>query len=379
MDKTRHIDAIVVGAGPAGALAARGLAAKGVRVLLVDEAHFPRWKVCGCCLNGAALRALDNVGLSKLPERVGARRLTHARICAGGHTAELNLPDGVALSRERFDEALLHEAIKAGAEFRPETTATWISVSPEQADIELKTRHGVSTVRARTVIAADGLAAAFTRRIPGVRHEPAPQSRIGAGTTLAHAPRGYGPNTIHMAIGSGGYVGIVRLEDDRLNVAAAFDVHYVRSLRGLAAAATQVIEESGLPSISALRNQRWQGTPPLTRRYELPPAAPLFLIGDAAEYVEPFTGEGMAWALIGGAAVVEHVVAALNGAAPAAQAAWRRRSRTLLGWRRRRCQWIARALRHPRLVVLSVRLLSARPQLAGPYVRALNRPALACE
>jgi flavin-dependent dehydrogenase len=377
--KTRNNDAIVVGAGPAGALAARCLAAKGVSVLLVDEARFPRWKVCGCCLNGAALRVLDNVGLSKLPERLGARRLTHARMCARGHTAELNLPNGVALSRERFDEALLHEAIKAGAEFRSETTAAWIGASPEQADIELKSPNTVGAVRARIVIAADGLAAAFTRRIPGVRHAPARRARIGAGTTLADAPRDYGPNIIHMAIGSGGYVGIVRLEDERLNVAAALGVDYVRSLRGLAAAATHIIEESGLPSIPALRNHRWQGTPPLTRRYEPPPSTPLFLIGDAAEYVEPFTGEGMAWALISGATVVEHVVAALNGAGPAAQAAWRRHSRSLLGWRKRRCRWIARALRHPRLTALSVRLLSARPQLAGPYVRALNRPALACD
>jgi len=48
-------DAIVLGAGPAGALAARQLGASGARVLLVDRKAFPRWKVCGACLNGQAL------------------------------------------------------------------------------------------------------------------------------------------------------------------------------------------------------------------------------------------------------------------------------------------------------------------------------------
>ena len=58
MSATHTWDAVVVGAGPAGSMAALGLARAGAAVLLVDRATFPRPKVCGCCLNGAALAAL---------------------------------------------------------------------------------------------------------------------------------------------------------------------------------------------------------------------------------------------------------------------------------------------------------------------------------
>ena len=55
-------DVVVVGAGPAGALAAHGLASRGVRVLLVEQRHFPRWKVCGACLSPQALAVLEAAG-----------------------------------------------------------------------------------------------------------------------------------------------------------------------------------------------------------------------------------------------------------------------------------------------------------------------------
>ena len=84
---TENFDAIVVGAGPAGAVAAVLLARAGRRVLLLDKATFPRRKVCGCCLNGHALSALAAAGLGELPARLGAvghdrrrfRAVSHAR------------------------------------------------------------------------------------------------------------------------------------------------------------------------------------------------------------------------------------------------------------------------------------------------------------
>ncbi|HEY7428386.1 MAG TPA: FAD-dependent oxidoreductase, partial [Gemmataceae bacterium] len=61
----RTWDVVVVGAGPAGAMAAHELARRGCAVLLVDRAAFPRWKVCGCCLNGHALVTLQAAGLGQ--------------------------------------------------------------------------------------------------------------------------------------------------------------------------------------------------------------------------------------------------------------------------------------------------------------------------
>jgi flavin-dependent dehydrogenase len=371
--RMEETDVLVVGAGPAGAVAARGLSLEGARVLLVDKARFPRWKVCGCCLNGAALRTLDSIGLGGLPERLGAQRLTHVRITACGRTAEIALPDGVALSRWCFDEALIGQAVADGVSACTETSAERLEESGEHVRVLLRSQGYVSKVRARVVIGADGLAASFTRKVPGVRSMPARRARIGAGTSVDPAPQVYARNVIHMAVGAGGYVGLVRVEDDRLNVAAAFDVGFVRATGGLANAARCVLKESGLPAIEALGAARWRGTPPLTRRHQPLPHGRLYLVGDAAEYIEPFTGEGMAWALESGTAIVNYVMAALNGAGAATPAAWLRRANRLLGDRKRHCRWLASVLRRQRLTGLGVRLLHAYPNLATPYLRTLNR------
>src|SRR5262249_60136413 len=79
--------ALVVGAGPAGATAARELARRDLDVLLVDRATFPRWKVCGCCLNGNALATLERIGLGDLPQRYAALALTDMRLSANRREA----------------------------------------------------------------------------------------------------------------------------------------------------------------------------------------------------------------------------------------------------------------------------------------------------
>ena len=72
-------DALVIGAGPAGSVTARELARRGCRVLLVDKAHFPRAKVCGCCLNGAAAATLERLGLAHVvADAVPLNRVTVA-------------------------------------------------------------------------------------------------------------------------------------------------------------------------------------------------------------------------------------------------------------------------------------------------------------
>jgi flavin-dependent dehydrogenase len=308
-----------------------------------------------------------------LPERLGAQRLTRVRITACGRTAEIALPDGVALSRWRLDEALIGQAVADGVSARIETSAEWLEESAKHVHVLLRARSHVSMVRTRVVIGADGLAASFTRKVPVVRRKPARRARIGAGASVDAVPQDYAGHAIHMAVGSGGYVGVVRVEDDRLNVAAAFDVDFVRATGGLANAANYVLRESGSPTIEALGAVRWQGTPPLTRRHQPPPRGRLYLVGDAAEYIEPFTGEGMAWALESGTAIVNFVVAALNGAGHATPAAWLGCVNRLLGKRKRRCRWLASILRRPRLTGLGIRLLHTYPSLAAPYLQTLNR------
>src|SRR6516164_7141698 len=112
-------DALVVGAGPAGSLAARQLALQGRSVLLVDRACFPRWKVCGACLNGWALATLSAVRLERVTHDLGAVPLTRMHVAAWGRQADIALGVGVSLSRAALDAALVEAAIDAGVSFLP--------------------------------------------------------------------------------------------------------------------------------------------------------------------------------------------------------------------------------------------------------------------
>jgi len=367
----RPWDAVVVGAGPAGTLAAREIARRGKSVLLLDRSAFPRWKVCGCCLNGSALSTLAAVGLGDLPARLGAVPLSGVAIAAGGRTATVRLQSGVALSREAFDAALIRDAIRNGVAFRPTTEARRVG----ETEIELATGSERIRIQPSILIAADGLngqLAATTGERPSVAHG----SRIGAGTVADCGADSYEPGKIHMAVGRGGYVGLVRLEDGRLDVAAAFDSAFVRAAGGLGNAAVAILREAGFPEIASLADSSWKGTPPLTRSPGCIAGERWFAVGDAAGYVEPFTGEGMAWALASGAAVAPLAVREWS---PSLAAEWKATHRRIVQDRQSLCRIVSRVLRSPRLTAVAVRLLGIAPSLSQPVIARLNRPSLLAE
>ena len=109
----RTWDAVIAGAGPAGAVTALQLARRGCSVLLIDRSTFPRWKVCGCCLNGATLDALSALGLEHVVRGPNVPRLRRMRLAVGSGSAVLPLRGGVALSREALDTALIRAAVDA--------------------------------------------------------------------------------------------------------------------------------------------------------------------------------------------------------------------------------------------------------------------------
>src|SRR5436190_16785726 len=96
--EARTWDVAVVGAGPAGAMAARELVRHGVAVLLIDRAMFPRSKVCGCYVNAYAQATLATVGLGGLTAACGALPIHHFVLGTHGASARMPLPGGVLLS-----------------------------------------------------------------------------------------------------------------------------------------------------------------------------------------------------------------------------------------------------------------------------------------
>jgi menaquinone-9 beta-reductase len=368
-------DALVVGAGPAGATAARQLARRGAAVLLIDRAAFPRYKVCGCCLNVRALATLARLGLAQRLADAGAVPLAQVCLAGRGCRAVVPLPGGVALSRETFDAALVEAAIEAGAAFLPETRARLSDVAPTARAVSLRQGGHGEQVKAGVVLAADGLAGTLLAGKPGLQRRATPASRIGAGVIAGDAPALYQPGTIYMACGTDGYVGLVRLEDGRLDVAAAFDTPAVR-LCGPGRVAAAVLDEVGWPVPPGLRGLPWRGTPALTRPAGRRAAERVLALGDAAGYVEPFTGEGMAWALAAGVAVAPLAERAASRWTPSLAGEWSAIFRQVVARRQVLCRVVATVLRRPRLTRAVIGVLSAWPALSGPLVRHLNTPAI---
>ena len=363
----------IVGAGPAGATAAFLLARQGRRTLLVDRATFPRFKVCGCCLNRNALTTLQRVGLADTV----AASVPYSALCltARGRSAFLPLPAGRVISRELWDAKLIERACAAGAQFLPGTTA---SLTPATAADRrgLRLRQGGQRVRAeaKVVLAADGLAGGVLERDDESPTHIAAGSRLGAGAILEVDNAAYAPGTITMAVGRGGYVGLVRLEDGRLDLAAALDAHAVAQAGGLAPLVTAILREAGAAPLP-VEQARWKGTPPLTRRRVRPGAVRVFALGDAIGYIEPFTGEGMAWALASAAAIPPFVTAALAGWDNRLVTRWQAMQRRQIGRRQWLCRALSAALRHPGLVGTAVALGRLLPVVGRPIARFINRPS----
>ncbi len=367
-------DIAVIGAGPAGSLAARQAAQLGASVLLVDKAAFPRPKVCGCCLSGSALKALQAVGLGDLPQRLGARPHSEFRLAAGGRMASIPLSSGAVLSRESFDAGLVEEALISGAQFLPRTTASLSGSDKNSRLLSLSQQNNQTVIRSRTVITADGLCGNLLRGDQNLKTVADSRSRIGIGAVSPNGPGFYSAGTIFMACGKGGYAGLVRLEDGRLDIAAAVDSTFLKKQEGAAGSVAALLQEAGFPPVEAISSLSWSGTPALTRRRISMASERVFVIGDAAGFVEPFTGEGMAWALGSAAAVVPFALKASARWDPSLAAGWEKTYRAMIIKRQRTCRWVSGLLRHTALTPLFVRVLSSFPSFSMPVTQTLNAP-----
>jgi geranylgeranyl reductase family protein len=287
-------DVAVVGAGPAGACAARVLAEAGARVVLLEKHALPRYKTCGGGVVGRALRGLP----PHVRADVEAAAVEHS--C---HTADIELgDDGTRIRaqrqrpvismvmRDRFDAVLVAAAERAGAEVRPRCAMHAVMIRDDR--IELETKGG--PVVARFVVAADG-ATSETARLcgwsPPRPFAPALEAEVRVGDAdfarLAGAARfdfgpilaGYGwvfPKRAHLSIG----VCTMR-SGVNLNVSLA------RYLKALGLDRLEGVEKHGFFI-------------PLGPRAEGLVRGRVLLAGDAAGLADPVTGEGISAAIESG-------------------------------------------------------------------------------
>ena len=374
-------DVVVVGAGPAGALAAHGLASRGVRVLLVEQRLFPRWKVCGACLSPQALAALKTAGLGDLVAAQGGLSLERLQLGVAGRVNPIALGAGRVLSRSRLDQALLEAAVAVGATVLTGTRAVLgAAATGLEPDREVVLQKGTArwSVRAKVVLIAAGLSHRAIDKEAEISTSIQPHSRIGAGCVLPGEAAELAPGVLQMAVGHGGYVGLVRVESGEINLACAFDRPMLRSGGGAALVCQKILAEAGFAPLPGLKEAAWQLTAALSRRTIPLAGHRLLLLGDAAGYVEPFTGEGMGWALTSSLAALPLVLRGLEHWDGAIETEWRSLHRRWVTKRQTSCRVLAVVLRHPRISWGLHRLAGSFPSVAGSMIGLLQQPALPC-
>ena len=356
-------DVLVIGGGPAGACAAIAAAQAGARVMLVERAQFPRPKVCGCCLSDAAVAGLESIGAGHVLH--DAVPIDAVRLATGTQEARLPRAGGVALSRTALDAQLAAHAASRGVHVRENTSAR---VHPDGA-VALGS-DAATLLRPACTVVADGLGGTSLDDVTPFAWHVTPRNRIGVGAVLPAGAIGCAPGEIRMHVERAGYIGAVRLEDGSIDVAAAVRPDALRAAGGPAACARAWLGHAVLDP-GAVDAARWRGTPALTRRRACVAAPRILVTGDAAGYVEPFTGEGMGWAIATGAAAGR--LAAHMRTAPDAWRAWPAQHRALVRTQRLRCRAIALTLRSPLLVTGAIAIARTAPRALGAAAHAVGR------
>lgn len=394
-------DVVVIGAGPAGAGGALRLAERGVSVLLVDRQSLPRAKVCGGCLHRRGVKRLSRWGVAnEVLRAAGAEQLVTSEVMAGGRALRWPRGHGWSVDRAAFDFALTQAAVDRGVVLEDRTAARVQREASGRWSVRLRRRDSDERiVRPRFVWVADGLGGSALSGLSGgvdasLTIRRATRSYVGAGAMLPFEDETQVEacllrNCVRMFVGRGGYVGAVRTNtiDGRstnppgIELAAAFEPGLVKACGGAGAAAAQLIGDAcnsdcctGL-NLSTVSAATWRMTPALTARRTRVALPGLFIVGDAGGYIEPFTGEGMAWALQAADGASALIAAALSGqcSAKAAAQAWNRRC----AWHRRAgrawCWGTRSMLRRPALVAA---LTSIGSRLSGSPLAGSTRQSM---
>ena len=345
MTSSQDADVIVVGAGPAGSSAAYALAQAGLDVLVLEKTEFPREKVCGDGLTPRAVKSLVDMGIDT-SEANGFIRNRGLRIIGGGMRLELPWPElatypdyGLVRPRLDFDDLLVTTAQKAGARLQTSATVTGPVLDASGRVTGVVAKVGADkteqTYRAPLVIAADGVSARLALALGIAKRDDRP---MGVAVRRYYtSPRTHDDmleSWLELRAPNGdllpGYGWVFGVGDGTSNVGLGLlnttrawqDTDYRKLLKSWVSAMPaewQFTEEFATgPIRGAALPMGFNRQPHYTRG--------VMLIGDAAGAVNPFNGEGIAYAMESGLLAAQYAAQALSRPDDAA------RERALLGY-----------------------------------------------
>lgn len=375
---------LVVGAGPAGSSLALRLSRAGIPVRLLDAASFPRSKPCGDCLSPGATPLLRELGLVEAIRRRRPARLRGWRIRTPGgrwfgddFSARWGAapPFGYALPREELDAAMLQAAVEAGAEFRPRHRVFRL-LRRDGRVVGAVARDGRGrerSFRSSLLVGADGLRSAVARRVAGV--DRGPRRRLAVVARYEEAPQVELRGELRLT--PRGVVGVAPIGARRVNVTAVVPADRAGEISADRSAFFRgELRRTGL--LARLAGARRIGSLEVTGPFQVTPrtvAAPgVLLVGDAAGYFDPLTGQGIHRALATARLAARFVPALVRSASDGADARhgeadlhrrYRRELRRVLAPGRRVQRAVDAVVDRPVLIEAVGSLLSLRSGLAG--------------
>lgn len=357
---------IVIGAGPAGSVAAIVLARAQVDVTLIEQHSFPRDKTCGECISADGLELLDQLHLKDSLAELRPAVLKQCLIeTSRNQSARLQLPRAMwGLSRSRFDSLLLDQARASGANILQPARAEGIDPGDSpRVRVRLLDSNEVRLFEADFVVQAEGKPRTHSPRQFGLKaHFENVRSETDAISLFGF---------------HGHYGGLAPIEGGRWNIAIGLPAARLRHSRGrLDDVFAQLVEENqSLKEClrGASRASDWCVSP--LDRFPVESNWPTRLIpvGNAACAIEPIGGEGMGLAMISAKLAADALVAALTNQAELDVDALRERYQTL--WRSRRlgCALAGWMISSPIVSSLVVPWMNWREDLSGLAMRAMGK------
>jgi len=376
-------DVLVVGAGPAGSAVATALAAHGRDVLLVEARAHPRPKACAEYASPRIVEELRRLGLADAAWQVDAVALKGMRVIRGNDAVDIRYRDANGertawgLERTRFDATLATHAVTSGARLMEHTALVDVGwqggvggIGGRVVRATLRTPEGRRGVRCRWLIGADGARSRVSQRI-GIEGVAVPR-RLGLVAHYEGVPELADHGEMH--VGPGWYVGLAPLARDRTNVGMALPLNGDRRPAEERFAAAI----DGIPAVAKRLRGRARLTPiigasPIGHRVRRSAGRGWMLVGDAAGFIDPFTGEGIYRALRSARAAAEALDELDDGASARYLAARRHAfaAKDALTW------LVQGMLAAPPLMGYALRRLATRPDAADRLGSALGdcRPA----